>query len=90
MDQRQARVLIGSRIREARVYRGMRQVELAAKLFMSQPTLSGIEKGRHGIDVALLRCVSEVLGVSVLYLMGYPKEVCKVANPGVYPHHLLR
>lgn len=76
MNQKEARILIGSRIREARIYRGLKQSELAAKLYMSQPMLSGIERGQHLIDVALLRCISETLRVSILYLLGYPKEVC--------------
>ena len=66
---------IGERIRQRRIELGLSQRELAAKMkYSHHSTLARIETGK--VDVSQTRIVqfSEVLGVSVPYLMGWEEE----------------
>lgn len=59
-----------NRIREARKQAGIKQVDLCARLGISQGALSGWENGKYEPGRAGWLSLSEVLGVSVDYLMG--------------------
>lgn len=59
-----------NRIREARKRAGIKQVDLCARLGISQGALSGWENGKYDPGRAGWLSLSEVLGVSVDYLMG--------------------
>lgn len=67
--------LVGARVTEARQMRGMKQVELLARLQtrgidISIPALSLLEgQKRPGTDIELA-ALSDVLGVSVDWLLG--------------------
>lgn len=71
----EARELIGARIREARRNCGLSQADIASHLFCDQATISRMEQGKIAPDVAQIRVLSGVFGLSVLWLMGYPSFV---------------
>lgn len=59
-----------NRIREARKQAGIKQTDLCARLGISQGALSGWENGKYEPGRSGWLSLSEVLGVSVDYLMG--------------------
>lgn len=69
-----------NRIREARKQAGIKQVDLCARLGISQGALSGWENGKYEPDCAGWLSLSEVLGVSVDYLIG---GTASVRLPGI-------
>lgn len=69
-----------NRIREARKQAGIKQVDLCARLGISQGALSGWENGKYDPGRAGWLSLSEVLGVSVDYLMGNDSEVFGVSS----------
>lgn len=64
-----------SRIREARVARGLTQFELAEKLGVSQQAVCRWENGGRGLRASLVVKLSKVLGVSTNYLLGIDDAV---------------
>ncbi len=48
----------------------MSQEELAARLFISRPSLSDIETGKRDVMSGLLRNIAQVLHTTVSYLVG--------------------
>lgn len=67
--------LIGARVTEARQMRGMKQVELLARLQtrgidISVPALSLLEGQKRPVTDIELAALSDVLGVSVDWLLG--------------------
>jgi transcriptional regulator with XRE-family HTH domain len=70
-----AKILIGSRVREARLSCGLSQRALAEALYCDQATISRIERGLLAPDVAQIKVMSGVFQLSVLWLMGYPSFV---------------
>src|SRR5688572_5158072 len=72
--------LIGQRLRELRLERGVRQAELARKIGISGAYLNLLEKGRRPIQLALLFRALEILGQDVEAFMasvgqGHPDDV---------------
>ena len=59
-----------NRIKEARKQAGVKQIDLCAQLGISQGALSGWENGKYEPGRNGWLSLSEVLGVSVDYLMG--------------------
>ena len=59
----------GSRLKEMRKKRGLTQEQLAEALNISTPHLGNIEIGKRGISVDLLVEVSDILNVSVDFLI---------------------
>ena len=76
--------MIGARVTEARRLRGMKQVELLARLQlagvdMSVPALSLLEGQKRPVTDIELRALADILEVSVDWLMGresqaYPSD----------------
>lgn len=67
--------LVGARVTEARQMRGMKQVELLARLQtrgidISIPALSLLEGQKRPVTDIELAALSDVLGVSVDWLLG--------------------
>lgn len=67
--------LVGARVTEARQMRGMKQVELLAQLQtrgidISVPALSLLEGQKRPVTDIELAALSDVLGVSVDWLLG--------------------
>ncbi len=56
--------IIGSRIREVRIKKGMSQAELAAKANISLPHISDIELGKSNMMLSSFIRISEALQVS--------------------------
>lgn len=70
-----SRNLVGARVTEARQMRGMKQVELLARLQtrgidISVPALSLLEGQKRPVTDIELAALSDVLGVSVDWLLG--------------------
>ena len=70
-----SRNLIGARVTEARKVRGMKQVELLAKLQlagvdMSVPALSLLEGQKRPVSDIELNALADILHVSVDWLLG--------------------
>jgi len=65
------------KIREARQAAGISQKDLAARLGISPPTLSGYESGAHDPKSDLLSDIADICGVSVDYLLGRAQEEIK-------------
>jgi len=73
------RNIIGKRVTEARAVRGMKQVELLAKLQtagidISSPALSLLEGQKRPVFDFELAALADVLGVSVDWLLGRSDE----------------
>ena len=71
-----------NRIREARRQAGIKQIDLCARLGISQGALSGWENGKYEPGRSGWLSLSEALGVSVDYLMGGAIPV-PVSAPGL-------
>ena len=69
------RNLVGARVYEARMAKGMKQVELLAKLQMagidiSVPALSLLEGQKRPVTDKELSALADILGVDVNWLLG--------------------
>lgn len=69
------RNIVGARVTEARTNRGMKQVELLAKLqvqgiAISVPALSLLEGQKRPVSDKELNALADALGVSVNWLLG--------------------
>ncbi len=69
------RNMIGARVTEARMKRGMKQIELLAKLQtagidISIPALSLLEGQKRPVSDFELNALADILGVSVDWLLG--------------------
>jgi transcriptional regulator with XRE-family HTH domain len=64
---------IGRRLKEARVRRGMTQVELAQKLGIDQSLISEYERGVVRVHGALLAGIAQILKTSVDSILGLDK-----------------
>lgn len=71
----EAKLVIGSRIREARLNCGLSQRDVAEAIYCDQATVSRIERGLVAPDAAQIRVLSGLFQLSVLWLMGYPSFV---------------
>jgi transcriptional regulator with XRE-family HTH domain len=54
-----------NRIREIRVAKGITTCEMAEKAGITRATLWRIESNNHDIRISTLRCIADVLGVTV-------------------------
>ena len=71
----EAKLLIGARVKEARLSCGLSQRALSEALYCDQATVSRIESGILAPDIAQIKVMSGVFQLSVLWLMGYPSFV---------------
>lgn len=62
--------MLGDRIRELRLAKGMSQAQLARKLHVTQGAVSQWEKGLTRPDFDLLNALETVLGTNLSYLVG--------------------
>ena len=72
--------IVGARVTEARQMRGLKQVELLARLQtrgidISVPALSLLEGQKRPVTDIELAALSEVLGVSVDWLLGKSDKI---------------
>src|SRR5262245_14786097 len=68
------RQILGERIHLTRRRAGLSQVELAARANISPTTLNRVELGRQKLYAETLVTLSQILGVSVDYLVGMTDE----------------
>lgn len=61
--------IVGSRIRELRIKKGMSQADLASKASISVPHMSSIELGKSQMMLPMFVRLLEVLDVSADYLL---------------------
>lgn len=67
---------IGHKIKARRIELGWSQRDLAAKIgYNNNSTIARIEKGTVDIPQSRIVKFSEVLGVSIAYLMGWEEEI---------------
>lgn len=69
---KEAKRKIASRIRDARLQSGLKQSDVADALNVSQSSYSRMERGILSPDVAQIRVLSGLHGVSILWLLGMP------------------
>ncbi len=62
--------LLGKRIKQLRVQKGLSASELAKRIGLSRPALSLVETGKRGISIEIAKKLSEFFNVSVDYLLG--------------------
>ncbi len=60
---------IGSRVKEARTSRGLKQSDLAAKIKKSKQTVSSIERGDVEMTISVLRDVTDALRIDVQWIL---------------------
>ena len=70
--------LLGQRIRQARVRRGMTLVQLAEKSGINRNTLGALESGRPGVAIGGV--------ITVLWALGLEKTFDPVADPDADTH----
>jgi len=75
LPHQQARLLIASRIKEARLNSGLSQKDIAQALHTSQSSYSRMERAELAPDCVQIRTLSGLYGISVLWLMGYPSFI---------------
>jgi len=76
----EAKSVIASRIKLARLNAGLSQKEVADFLHCSQSTISRLEKAEIQPDFLQIRVMSGLFGVSILWLGGYPSFVVNAAQ----------
>lgn len=59
-----------NRIKQLRTEKGIKQIELAKILNVSQAALSGYETGKYEAETATYQKIAEYFGVSIDYLLG--------------------
>lgn len=78
--------LIGKRVKEVRIEKGLSQAELAVRCKTSAQYLSQIENGKKQASLQILVTVAEVLGVSLNELLNGNQ----VNNPKEYRSDILK
>ena len=63
-----------NQLKSIRESRGIRQIDLATQLNVSQGTLSNWERNVHDPDMDSLVLLSKILDVSTDYLLGIPEQ----------------
>lgn len=63
-------MLLGERIKEARLAKGLTQKQLAEMLNATDATVNRYEKGVRSPDPETLKAIADILDVSVDYLLG--------------------
>ena len=70
MTEAKDRIALGTRIKEARTYRGFSQEEVATFLGLSRSSISLIESGSRGVDTLELQKLAGLFECSVNDLIG--------------------
>lgn len=76
---------IGSRIRSARKSAGMSQEELGNRLDIGKSSISEWESGKRALPIDVVEQISEILNVSVQYIMGWNEEPAIRKSTGLSP-----
>lgn len=70
---------IAKNIREIRLQKSINQQEIADALGVDVAVVSNIEKGKRDLKVKELEIISNVLSISVIDLITYPKRYIEVS-----------
>ena len=76
---------IGRRIKSARKSAGMSQEALGDRLGIGKSSISDWESGKRAIPIDTVEQISEILGVSVQYIMGWVEEPAVRKSTGLSP-----
>lgn len=79
--QEDKRILIASRLREARKMAGLSQGHVAKILEMHRPTISEIEAGNRRVSAEELSKFAEIYDVTVSWLLAESAEKLEVDDP---------
>ena len=66
---------LGQRVRDARVHRRLRQIDLAKKSGLSRTTIESIERGEASTSLGAY--------AHILWVMGLDREIDLLADPGL-------
>ena len=58
---------IGKKIKELRISRGWKQLDLAEKMDLSRPAISNIESGKRSLTLTTLKKFCEVFSIDISY-----------------------
>jgi len=75
MPHYERRMLVASRMKEARLNSGLSQQHIANQLHISQATYSRMENAESEPSAIQLATLSGIYHLSILWLMGYPNFV---------------
>lgn len=67
-----------NRIRDLRLSSGLKQIDLAKALSVSQAALSGYETGKYEPDFKTLKKIADYFSVSVDYVLGHDEPEASV------------
>ena len=80
-DEREFFVALGNRIAQHRKESNLTQVQLAATLGVSQPTINAYELGQRRVPVSSLPVLVKALGVGLEELLGESTAATKKRGP---------
>ena len=80
-DEREFFVALGNRIAQHRKESNLTQVQLAATLGVSQPTINAYELGQRRIPVSSLPVLARALGIGLEELLGESTAATKKRGP---------
>lgn len=60
----------GKRLKQARLSKGLTQIEMAEQMHISQTSYQRIESGAHDIKMSTIYSICKILGISADYLLG--------------------
>lgn len=80
-DEREFFVALGRRIAQCRKDSHITQVQLAATLGISQPTMNAYELGQRRVPVSALPLLAKALGVGLKELLGESTASAKKRGP---------
>jgi transcriptional regulator with XRE-family HTH domain len=68
---------LATKVREARIARGMTQSEVADRSGLSRDQITAIELGKRDVDALELHPLAGALGVRVLHLLGTEDDIAR-------------
>ena len=80
-DEREFFVALGNRIAQHRKESNLTQVQLAATLGVSQPTINAYELGQRRVPVSSLPVLAKALGVGLEELLGESSAATRKRGP---------
>jgi transcriptional regulator with XRE-family HTH domain len=65
------RELIGKRVREIRISKGLSQRQLGSKLGAANSTISAVETGDRNLTIDMLKRISDALDIDIIALLNF-------------------
>lgn len=57
--------LIGKRVRDARLWAGLTQQDLATRICMTRPSIANLERGDQDMPITRLALIARILGINL-------------------------